>query len=646
MANAKLTIIVDAKDQASQKLSGLKGALSGIGGIAKQALGVGLGMGLAAIPGMAMGAARAIGDFVGEAADVEAVANTFGKLAESIGTTSDELLGGLRQATRGMVADADLMQASNKFVAMGIASTADEAAQMAEVATQLGMAMGEDATASMENFALMMANQSIPRLDSFGISSGKVRERIDELMESTEGMTREQAFNIAVMEEAGVAMAKVGEQGEGTAAGMARAKAGFENAKLAIGQAFLPILSKATEAIAGLVEKYGPMLAEGAAQVGEWISQAIDFIAPLIEGLVSEWGPKIQEFFTMVWGAIQEAWAFIEPIFESLFGAFSEKGPEAMGVFGGIIEQISGFLQGLLGNALQFARDKFAFVVDWVQANWPLIQATIQTVITTIQTVITTVLGAIQQFWDQWGSTILQYVTNVWEMIKGVIDTVITAILGIIKAIMQIIQGDWQGAWDTIKATAETIWANIKRIIGVAIENVKIVISIALDTIKAVWSKAWGWLKEKLGPFIEPIVAKVSEWAGKIKGFFDDISGAVGAVIDKISEVLRKIAELASKAIPKWLQGKSPPPMANWFNQIAEASRAASLGIEAQARTLGRLNSISGPTVGLAPEAQDGGWGRQAGPAQGPIFGSVNIYTTGMAPAVVHDLAMLRARGA
>ena len=45
--------------------------------------------------------------------------------------------------------------------------------------------MGNGATESMENFALMLANQSILRLDSFGISSGKVTARIEELMSAT-----------------------------------------------------------------------------------------------------------------------------------------------------------------------------------------------------------------------------------------------------------------------------------------------------------------------------------------------------------------------------------------------------------------------------------------------------------------------------
>jgi len=89
-----------------------------------------------------------------------------------------------------MVQDTDLWYASNKFLLMGLTETADETAAMSEMAVQLGLAMGGTATESMENCALMMANQSIPRLDSFGISSGEARKRIEELT-ATVGMTQD-----------------------------------------------------------------------------------------------------------------------------------------------------------------------------------------------------------------------------------------------------------------------------------------------------------------------------------------------------------------------------------------------------------------------------------------------------------------------
>ena len=231
-----------------------KSLFSKAGGMLGNALSVAAGIGITKLPGMIMGVGKSIIGMVEDAGQLQQVSNTFDSLTASIGTTSDVMLVEMRGATRGMVSDADLMQASNKLMSMGLASSTEEAGKLAEMATQLGSAMGEDATASMENFALMMANQSIPRLDSFGISSGKVRERIKELMDATEGLTREQAFNQAVMEQGAEAMKRVGEQGGGAAGSMARLKTSFANIKDTLMMALLPYAEKVLTWISTLVD--------------------------------------------------------------------------------------------------------------------------------------------------------------------------------------------------------------------------------------------------------------------------------------------------------------------------------------------------------------------------------------------------------
>ena len=181
-----LEVIITGKDEASSKLSGILGTLGGLGktaGIVGEALGVAGGV-----------AVKFAGDLAMSAAPAEAVSNTFKNLAASIGEEAAPMLEELRQATRGMVADTDLMQATNKFMSMGLADSSEEAAKLAEMATQLGSAMGMDATTSMGDFAQMLANQAIPRLDNFGISSGQVRTRIEELMAADQNLTREQAL--------------------------------------------------------------------------------------------------------------------------------------------------------------------------------------------------------------------------------------------------------------------------------------------------------------------------------------------------------------------------------------------------------------------------------------------------------------------
>ena len=306
-----LEVIITGKDEASGKLSGILGTLGGLGktaGIVGGALGVAGGA-----------VVKFAGDLATSAAPAEAVTNTFKNLAASIGEEAAPMLEELRQATRGMVADTDLMQATNKFMSMGLADSSEEAAKLAEMATQLGSAMGLDATTAMGDFALMLSNQAIPRLDNFGISSGQVRERIDELMAADQNLTREQAFMQAVMEQGETSMAKIGEQSGTTAASMAQVKAQIENLKISMGTALLPILGELAKAVTPIIQEMGPVLIEVASQVGGVItSDVIPALLPLVKKLLPpllELLPSIVSLFGVLASNLMDALA---PVLDTL----------------------------------------------------------------------------------------------------------------------------------------------------------------------------------------------------------------------------------------------------------------------------------------------------------------------------------------
>lgn len=221
---------------------------------------------------------------VQKAAKVSAVTNTFERLVDVVGGDAVQAINDLRYATRGMVSDSDLMSASNKFLAMGLADSIDEASKMAEIATQLGTAMGTDATTAMEDFALMLANQSTPRLDTFGISSGTVRTRIEELMAANEEMTREQAFSIATMEQAEIAMKKVGEQGGTVAASLSRIKSGWDNVTTSIGKLFMPIAEKVLGWVGDFIS-YLQMVFEEGDTLNDFLSELPEFLQPIAEAV-------------------------------------------------------------------------------------------------------------------------------------------------------------------------------------------------------------------------------------------------------------------------------------------------------------------------------------------------------------------------
>ena len=316
----EIQIIIKAVDKASKTLGGIGGAMSKLGKVA--------GIAGAAVLGVATGVGIAAYKMAEDAADVEKTRKTWDSLARSLGETGGNIES-LREATRGMVNDADLMASSSKLMSMGLAGSNAEAAKLLEVSTQLGSAMGLDATTAAEDFALMLANQSIPRLDSFGISSGVVRQRIEELMEADKNLTREQAFMNAVMEQAEITMGKVGEQGEGTSADMARLRANVDNLKTQIGEKFLPVLAVVSDK---LVETWNdPKIQDGISNVLDWLEKVIGDENSGVVGVITRlFEGDIAGAFDMAFGP--GTWAKIEKFIKNFQAALGALRTVAQGV--------------------------------------------------------------------------------------------------------------------------------------------------------------------------------------------------------------------------------------------------------------------------------------------------------------------------
>jgi len=278
-------IVIKARDQASRALRDIG---NNTNGLTSTLMRVGM-LGVPAVAGLGV----AVGKLAYDAAQTEPVRIAFENLSESIGETGESMLEQLRPATLGVMSDLDLMKATNKLMAMGLADSAEEAAKLTNMAVTLGSAMGVDAASAIENFTLMLANQSIPRLDTFGISSGTVRERINELLDSVEGLTREQAFLIAVQEQGEIAMEDVGDITDTAAVRMAAFKTKVTNAKDELGTALIPILETLLdEAIGPLVEILAddliPIMAERLPGAIEGTLQAFRSLAELIQGILDK----------------------------------------------------------------------------------------------------------------------------------------------------------------------------------------------------------------------------------------------------------------------------------------------------------------------------------------------------------------------
>lgn len=186
-----------------------------------------IGTGLAVIGTLKM--AEFVGDVVKLGDQKERVSKVFAALTASVGEGDVALLERLREATGGIVDDMTLMQGSNKLIQMGLAGNPDELANMTELAIKLGGAMGMDPTKAMDDFSLMLANQSIMRLDQFGISGAKVRREIEALVKTGQAASREEAFKLAVMDIGAEAMERLGSAANAASTPLARLETRIAN---------------------------------------------------------------------------------------------------------------------------------------------------------------------------------------------------------------------------------------------------------------------------------------------------------------------------------------------------------------------------------------------------------------------------------
>ena len=122
----------------------------------------------------------------------------------------DILLEQLEGRFGGISTTSQLKEFTNRLLAIDAATSIQETVDLAEIGLGLGKAFGRTPEESIQSFSLLLSNESIRRLDSFGISAIQVRERIRELQEETPDLTRSEAFYISTTEAAQTSLRKIG----------------------------------------------------------------------------------------------------------------------------------------------------------------------------------------------------------------------------------------------------------------------------------------------------------------------------------------------------------------------------------------------------------------------------------------------------
>lgn len=178
MANAqsKLDILIDAKNNASPQVRSLTGdlksmnsaagtAANGLGGL-MAAAGV---AGFAALASSVASATFELGQLGAMSLQVE---GSFVGTAERMGASAGELLAVMQGASRGMIAEQQLMLGANRAMILGVADSANEMGALLEVAGARAKIMGTDVATAYSDLVTGIGRMSPLILDNLGIVTG------------------------------------------------------------------------------------------------------------------------------------------------------------------------------------------------------------------------------------------------------------------------------------------------------------------------------------------------------------------------------------------------------------------------------------------------------------------------------------------
>ena len=203
------------------------------------------------------------------------------------------------------------------------------------------------------------------------------------------------------------------------------------------------------------------------------------------------------------------------------------------------------------------------------------------------------VLGAIGTIFE---NTFLAITDFIAGFLEGAFPELATAISDFVDEGM----AGWEGAWDNLKLAFELVrdsiqdtinnritkWQLAWETLGTAIDTLSTLIG---TTLKTAWDNTMAALTSAIDTVLTPII---TAW--------DNIKAAIQSVIDLIPDI--KFPEIK---IPKWAQGGSPPPLATWLTQIADAMRDMSdVRLDLSSQFGAQLAGVTGQLAAASPVSQ------------------------------------------
>lgn len=254
------TSILSILIQLAKRGNADKEVIKGLADLKKTVTDAGVAFGVVSAAALGLGMAFKKVYEIGKAgAELELTRSRFDRLAASIGTTSDALMGDLKDATRGLYSDAQLVESAANLMGLGLAKSHEEAVRLSSVSSALNM--------DMNQLVLTLTNMTTMRFDALGVSVDGFKERVEALKAS--GMDADAAFKEAFLQQAEEQIKKVGHAADTSMGSFMQFEASAENLKAtferftaAIVAPELPQLTKDLDAATWQVQNFSAIWAE------------------------------------------------------------------------------------------------------------------------------------------------------------------------------------------------------------------------------------------------------------------------------------------------------------------------------------------------------------------------------------------------
>lgn len=362
-------------------------------------------------------------------------------------------------------------------------------------------------------------------------------------------------------------------------------------------------------------ELQGALLGVGALFAGGLgISIVIGLIGSLVSpiGLLIRGAALLGAAWAGNWGDIQgktaAAWAVIQPALVQIYNWLATNIPVAVQAASNFwtttlypaLQVVAGFIMTQVVPAITVA-------VSWLQTNLPIAMAAVSGFISgTLVPTFTAVAGwlgtnipaaanAVVGFWN---GQLAPALSAVWNLISAIgipiLNTLVSDFQASIGPATTVLSALWtnvlqpalSAVWDFISTFLLPVLGALVNVgFAVVQKAAQILAAIITNVVVPALSKVWDWVANKVSAAfkdLEPTIQGVGgviQWLGDnalkpLTGWFDGIRDSARKLVGWLNDIAEAIRSID---IPDWARGKSPPPLAKWFDSIASSIEYAAV---------------------------------------------------------------------